>query len=195
MKHLSLDLIDISSNPYPIHLLPVAIDIRGSKNLFNIFFKADDIENSFGTTICETTDFTWLSVGSEHQRFVSYPILKRLLYNHPHPLTNPYLEWVDGLLFSNKVKAIFHQQPPECPSEMSDTDSMCSSGSGYSFFRDTSTNDYIVASFQHKIQQLEHSLQLKDKDLDILDREICIRDEKIKLLSLQVATLTKSEWI
>lgn len=197
MKYLSLNLVDTTSNPYPEELSDIKVAIRGSKNLFNIFFKADDIEDSFKIAICPTTDFTWLLVDSEHERYVSYPILKRMLYAYSHPLVKPYLEWVDGLLFSNKVKALYNaEQSPEVVIDISDTDddSICSYSSGHSYF-DSTTDDYLVASFQYKIQQLEHAIELKDKDLDILDREIIIRDEKIKLLNLQIASMTKATWV
>lgn len=199
MKYLSLNLVDIASNPYPSNLHSIKITIRGTKNLFNIFFKVDDIEKMFSITVCPTSDFTWIVVDDIEEKYVSYPILKRVLYDHHHPLTKSYLEWVDGLLFSNKVKALYHDTYPTDHvidiSDTDDTDSLYSRSSKHSFVNDMCTNEFVVASFEHKIQSLEHTIQLKDKDLDILHREISIRDEKLKLLTLQIAMLSKSEWV
>lgn len=189
MKCLDLEILDTSSNPYPNQLDNVHISIRGTKNLFNIFFKVDDIEDSFGITVPSCEDVAWVKTNNGNDRYITYPALKRILMNHSNPLIETYLQWVDGLLFSTKVKSFYTQSFSS--TEGSD-DTISDIDDSIQSFGD---NDYIITSMEHKIQHLEHALELKNKDIEIIQKEIELKNKEIELLRLQLAISTKSEWI
>lgn len=197
MKYLSLDTIDITTYPYPDILKSISITIRGTKNLFDIFFSANDVEVSFKINLPTQIDFTWINTPSGKEKYLSYPVIKRMLFQlkDQHALVEPYLAWIDSLLFSNsKVKPFFHY-----PCSRSSTDdgtySDIDDASSVQSFPSIAENDYLVTALQHKVDQLEHQLELKNKDIDILDREIKLRDKEIEILQLKLSIPTQSDWI
>lgn len=175
MKYLRMNVVDTSTNLYPKCLESINITIRGTKNLFNIFFNAEDIEKSFDLSIPPGVDYTSLQVGTDIEQYISYPILKRTLLNHVHPLIDPYLGWIDSLIFSNKVKSFYQDDSSEL-----ETEEDCLGAN--------TLDEHLIASFQHKIQELEHVIALKDKDLHIMGLEI-------ELMKLKMAIRDDSEWI
>ena len=169
MKYLSLDTIDTALHPYPNILKCISITIRGTKNLFNIFFSLTDIELSFGVNIPPQVDFTWINTSSGKEKYLKYPIMKRLLYQlkEHHELAEPYLSWVDGLLFSNPtVKPFFRNSAISIRSventnstdDLSDMDdaSICS-------FVSDKEDECFVKALQHKIDHLEYQVELQKK--------------------------------
>lgn len=203
MKYLSLDTIDTSMHPYPNVIKNIDITIRGTRNLFDIFFAAADVEISFNVNLPSQIDFTWINTPSGKEKYLSYPTLKRMLFQlkDRHNLVEPYLQWVDSLLFSNsKIIPFFrysssntdissHEDTLETFSDIDDTSSISSIG----FVQEN--NDYIITALQHKVNQLEHTLQLKEKDIAILEREVKVRDKEIEILNLRLSIPSESNWI
>ena len=201
MKYLSLDPIDISSHPYPDILKCISITIRGTKNLFDIFFSASEVETSFEINLPYHVDFAWINTPSGKEKYLSYPTLKRVLYHiiYDHKLVEPYLIWVDSLLFAaNKVKPFFRSSNSSNATidsieddKLSDIDDTSSIGS----YNSVQSNDYMIRSLQYKIENLNNVLKLKDKDIEILKRDVEIRDKEIELLQLKLSIPSDSNWI
>ncbi len=208
MKYLSLDTIDLTNHPYPQELNSLTITIRGTKNLFDIYFSAADIECAFDLNIPPQIDFTWINTPSGKDKYLSYPTIKRLLYpmQDLHPLAAPFLVWIDSLLFSSSKAKSFFRNSYETPQpsissvaetldniddedcdDIYDADSLCSESS--------TTNTYLVSALQHKIDQLEHQLELKDKDISILEKDIQYKDKEIELLKLKLSIPSQACWI
>ncbi len=202
MKYLSLDMIDTSMYPYPNVLKNIDITIRGTRNLFDIFFAAADVEISFNINLPSQIDFTWINTPSGKEKYLSYPTLKRMLFQlkDHHDLVEPYLQWVDSLLFSNSKMipffrysysntALSNEDTIDSFSDIDDTSSMSSIGLVQE------NNDYIITALQHKVNQLEHTLELKEKDIAILEREVKVRDKEIEILNLRLSIPSQSNWI
>lgn len=204
IKYLSLDVIDTSSYMYPDILKTISISMRGTRNLFDIFFSADDVETSFQITLPPQIDFTWINTPSGKEKYLSYPTTKRMLFQlrNQHELVEPYLDWVDGLLFSTtKIKPFFRYScsstqsndktdDSDEPDNFSDIDDIDSIHSVVS-----KDNDYIITSLQHKVEHLEQQLRLKDKDIEILNRDVEIRNKEIELLTLKLSIPADCNWI
>ena len=205
IKYLALDTIDIVSEEYPNVLKSISISMRGTKNLFDIFFSIDDVETSFNITLPTQIDFTWINTPSGKEKYLSYPTIKRMLFQlkDDHELVEPYLKWIDSLLFSNtKVKPFFRdscsnsqitnktEETEEIDniSDLDDTESIVS-------FSSRAESDYILSSLQHKVETLEQQLKLKDKDIEILHRDVEIRNKEIELLNLRLSIPSTSNWI
>lgn len=199
LKYLSLDIIDVSSNPYPENLKDISITIRGTKNLFDIFFSAFDVETSFEITLPPQIDFTWINTPSGKDKYLSYPTLKRMLFqlNDKHPIVAPYLAWVDSLLFANsRIKPFFRHsissvQATDDTELFSDLDDSSSIQS----FCSIKDDEFVVTALNHKVDQLEHQLELKEKDLEILRGKVKYKDKEIELLNLKLANTVESHWI
>lgn len=201
MKYLSLDIIDTSSHPYPDILSNISITIRGTKNLYDIFFSASDLETSFSINLPYHIDFAWVNTPSGKEKYLSYPTMKRVLYHiiYDHKLVEPYLIWVDSLIFvAGSVKPFFRHSNTSSYStvdsiddKISDLDDSSSVGS----FDSIQNNEYILTSLQHKIEHLENELKLKDKDIEILNRDVEIRNKEIELLNLRLTIPSSSEWL
>lgn len=195
MKYLSLDLVDTLANPYPMILNDVKITIRGTKNLFNIFFKMSDVEDSFRIRIHPSADFTWINVGNKDEKYITYPVLKRTLINHNHYLVQSYLQWVDGLLFSTKVKPFYKESFSSNESTLDAFSDIDDNSSTHSNSHSESDREYMITSLEFKIQKLENTIQLQDRDITILIKELQLENKENELLRLQLAITTKSEWI
>jgi hypothetical protein len=217
MKHLSLDIVNSSGHPYPDILNGINITMRGTKNLFDIFFSVVDIEVSFQIDIPNQIDFTWINTPSGKDKYISYPTLKRLLFQLKghSPLVQPYLAWVDSLLFSNsRIKPFFRSvssPPAKCGSgitirssrtddtviddfsDISEIDDNIDSASLLSF--ETQSDQNALNAMQQRIVELEYALQLKDKDIDILHRDVQVRDKEIEILQMKLLALTTSKWV
>ena len=199
IKYLSLDVIDVSSSPCPDSLKHISITMRGTKNLFDIFFSAFDVETSFGITLPPQIDFTWINTPSGKDKYLSYPTLKRMLFqlNDTHPSVPPYLAWVDSLLFANsKIKPFFRHSvssiqisdDTESLSDLDDTDSIQS-------FCSIKDDEFVVTALQHKVDQLEHKLELTEKDIEILKAERRFKNKEIELLNMRLHIPAESNWI
>ncbi len=157
--------------------------MRGSKNLFDIFFRAIDIETSFGLTIQSNTDITYVGTPDGREKYLSYPSLKRLLFHNIHKksLAGPYMQWVDSMLFGNsKINTFFKE---DSGSDSDNTESL-------------ETPMSMFELLKGRIINLEHALEIRDKDIDILQRDILLRDKEIELLRLKLSNVsTTSEWV
>lgn len=214
MKYLALDAIDTSGYSYPTVLNGINVTMRGTKNLFDIFFSVVDIEVSFGIDIPNQIDYSWVNTPSGKDKYISYPTLKRLLFQLKghSPLVQPYLAWVDSLLFSNsKIKPFFRSDgslankyssgitsrtsgtEDTVIDDISDIDDDIDSASLLSF--ESHNGTYTINAMQHRIIELEHSMQLKDKDIEILSRDIQVRDKEIEILQLKLHALTSAKWV
>lgn len=199
IKYLSLDVIDVSSSPYPDSIKHISIKMRGTKNLFDIFFSAFDVETSFEITLPPQIDFTWINTPSGKDKYLSYPTLKRMLFqlNDKHPSVPPYLAWVDSLLFANsKIKPFFRHsvssiQISDDTESLSDLDDTASIQS----FCSIKDDEFVVTALQHKVDQLEHKLELTEKDIDILKAELKFKNKEIELLNLRLRIPVRSDWI
>lgn len=201
MKYLVHDTIDINMDTYPHELKAVNITIRGTKNLFDIFFNATEIETSFGITLPAQIDFTWINTPSGKEKYLSYPTMKRMLFQvrDCHNLVTPYLTWVDSLLFStSKVKPFFRfsgsstsSSPTFAMDDFSDIDDT----SSISSLASSNNDEYVVKALQHKVDRLEHQLEIKDRDIKILQGEVKLRDKDIELLRLKLSIPSESHWI
>lgn len=202
LNYLSPDTIDISKHPYPDALKSISITIRGTKNLFDIFFSTADVETSFCITIPPQIDFTWINTPTGKEKYMSYPTIKRMLFQlkEDHEMVEPYLSWVDSLLFSNtKIKPFFRNSlssiPSTCDTFDGDTFSDLDDSSSVHSLDSVSDNNYLVAALQHKVDQLENELELKNKDIQILNRDVLIRDKEIEILNLRLTIPVQDNWI
>ncbi len=201
MKYLAHDTIDTTMNPYPEELKSICITIRGTKNLFDIFFSASDVETSFNIALPVQIDFTWINTPSGKEKYLSYPTLKRMLFQlkDNHELVAPYLTWVDSLIFSNsKVKPFFRyssSSTSSIPTAHSEDFSDIDDSSSISSIDSIQNNEYILKALQHKVDQLEHQLEIKDRDMRILEGEIKLRDKEIELLQLKLSIPLQSNWV
>lgn len=203
MRYLSLDTIDLTDHPYPATLDTISITMRGTKNLFDIYFSASDVEESFGINLPAQFDFTWINTPSGKEKYLSYPTIKRLLYpvKQQYPVAEAYLTWVDGLLFANhKVNLFFRNSHSSVNStietmpsddEFSDLDDVESIDS----FGSVKGNELVMTALQHKVNQLEHRLELQTKDIHILERDVQLRDKEIELLKIKLRIPMQSQWI
>lgn len=204
MKYLSLDAIDIESCSIPDELKCISITMRGTKNLFDIFFSANDVEVSFDITLPTQIDFTWINTPSGKEKYLSYTTLKRMLFplNNRHKLISPYLNWVDSLLFIHgKAKPFFrntyaasNDSTDILDESISDLDDVEESES-ISSFTSVQDNEYLITALQHKVDQLEHEIEIKNKDITILMREVQLRDKEIEILKLKLAMPATSIWV
>jgi len=198
MECPSLDIIDINVDEYPDILHSIKITLRGKRNLFDIYFSVTDIENSFSIVLPSTSDITWINTSSGRDKYLSYPSLKRLLFQiiNKKTLAGPYMQWIDSILFGNtKIKPFFKlpyatEQDDIMDGTISDLDD---SDSIDSF--DGTANVFNI--FKQRITELEHKLELKNKDISIMQRDILLRDKEIELLQLKLqnATSSSAEWI
>lgn len=213
MKYLALDIVDTSSIPKPEELTNVTVTIRGTRNLFDIFFSSSDIETGFNIELPPQLDFTWINTPSGKEKYLSYPTLKRMLFplREQHELIEIYLTWVDGLLFSNsKVKPFFRRSDTSTTSIASvatteintidaledDYDSDLDDASSVSSVRSIKTDsDYVVSALECKINQLEHMLELKEKDIQILTQELKFKDKEIELLGYKLNANASAQWV
>lgn len=207
MKYLSLDVIDLSEHPYPLGLNDLSITIRGTKNLFDIYFSADDIENDFCISLSPQIDFTWINTSSGRKKYLSYPTMKKILYpmQDEYPLAMHYLSWIDSLLFcTNKAKSLYRASYMSIPSSAAETSIDDDYSDNISDLDDTSSfcsllsekeDQCIVSAMQYKIDELEHQLQLKDKDIIILQSDIKLKDKEIELLKLKLDFPAQALWI
>ncbi len=190
----SLDVIDIKPENYPDILKSIKITLRGGKNLFDIYFCMIDIENSFNVEIPNGIDITWINTPSGRSKYLSYPSLKRFLFQiiYKNPLAELYMQWVDGLLFNNNNTNLFFRkniddvETEDTSSDIDDTDSIDSC--------EYSSN--ILSILKQRIVQLEHQIEIKNKDIDIIRRDVQLRDKEIEILHLKLGTTNvQSEWI
>lgn len=209
MKYLALDTIDVSTHSKPAILDNVAINMRGTKNLFDIFFSALDVEVSFNLALASHVDFTWINTPSGKEKYLTYKTLKSVLFpiKDQMPIIDAFLSWVDSLLFVNsKTKAFFcelntstaHTNTTELNTlndidDLDDLDYIDETFNYHSYER--RDEDYIITALRHKVDQLEHQLELKSKDLDILQKDIQLRDKEIELLKLKLDTSMGSVWV
>ena len=200
MKYLSIDTIDTTSHPYPDTLKSISISIRGTKSFFNIYFSADDVEKGFGITLNSQTEFTWINTDHGRKRYLRYPVIKHLLYQlkDEHSLAEPYLSWVDGLLFSNPSSNLFFRSSLGSTNATIEIDDRSDYGeieSIYSFMSDKEDGCFVKA-LQHKVDQLEYQVELQKKDIQILQRDVQIRDKEIELLEYRLENVPKpSTWV
>ena len=209
MKYLSLDVIDSSENPRPDVLRSMSITMRGTKNLFDIFFSAVDLETSFNISLPPQIDFTWINTPSGKEKYLSYPTIKRVLFplRDQHQLVEPYLAWIDSLLFANhKMKAFFRTSYSNASTESMEYDNMSDiddinddasedENSSVQSFESTQDNEYVITALQHKVDQLQHQLELKHKDVEILERDVQLRDKEIEFLKLKLSIPPRAEWV
>lgn len=202
MKYLTTKLInninqtnDINQQ-YPDELKDIHITIKGTRNLFDIYFCVDDVEHSFNFTIAESIEYIWITNETgKSDKYITYPMLKRALFSikDNNRLADTYLHWVDSLIFSsNKSKPFFKSLSSNTTTEDEATSIRSSISS--SSVELNETNQYMIVSLNHKIQSLEHALEVKDKDIQILERDVEIRNKEIELLRLQISILNKSDW-
>jgi hypothetical protein len=163
MKYLSLDTIDLTEYPYPQDLYSLAITIRGTKNLFDIYFSAIDVESGFGISLSPQIDFTWINTSSGKEKYLSYPTMKRILYpiQENHPLVAAYLTWVDSLLFSaGKSKPFYRCSYASLPSSIAETidgpDDLSDLDDSSSVYSLESVNEdkYLTSALHHKIDHV-----------------------------------------
>ena len=201
MKYLSLNTLDTSQYPYPDPLNHISITIRGSKNLFDIFFSYSEIESSFDINLPNQIDFTWINTANGKERYISYPTIKKVLFQliDKNVLAEQYLAWVDWMLFSSNKPLPFFQRAysiaPTDNTSSADGTSDIDDASSVSSFHSTQANEYLITALQHKVDQLDHELELKNKDIIILTRDIQIRDKDIELLQLKLSISPQSHWI
>ncbi len=204
-KYLSLDTIETYNHPRPDILSGLKISMRGTKNLFNIFFSISDIETGFGIDIPSQVDYTWINTPSGRDKYISYPTMKRMLFQLRDQcyLVEPYLKWVDGLLFSNsKIKPFFRSVSSPIGRISSATTTDTTIDDDISDIDDSqsmnsylSNNDVIEDSLRKQIIDLQHALELKNKDIDILHRDVQLRDKEIEILQMKVISLSNGSWI
>lgn len=204
MKYLALDVIDTSHILKPDELSEISITMRGTRNLFDIFFSSSDIETSFTITLPPQIDFTWINTPSGKEKYLSYPTLKRMLFplRDQHHLIETYLTWIDSLLFANtKVKPFFRKSLSNTSTDIDtvDMDSLTSDiddTSSVSSIDTIKDNSFVISALEHKIGQLEHLLELKIKDIELMDKEIKLRDKEIELLTFKLdVKKQESLWI
>lgn len=194
MKYLSLDTIRHTSLPQ--NLNNISITMRGTKRAFDIYFSSIDTEIAFGINITSGIDFTWINTPSGKEKYLSYPTIKKLLYQlrDINSLAQAYLEWIDDFLFSDNTADLTLSYSESSAitdgDTFSDLDDISESSS--SSFED---NHYLISALQHKVDQLEHQIQIKNKDLVILDQEIKLRDKEIEILKLKLSCHVDSGWI
>jgi hypothetical protein len=183
MEYPSLDVIQVEPSEYPDILEPIQITMRGSKNLFDIYFRAVDIETSFGVVIQSNTDITYICTPAGREKYLSYPSLKRFLFHiiHKKSLAEPYMQWVDSMLFSSSgIKSFFKE---DSGSDIDETESL-------------ETPMSMFELLKRRIINLEHALEIREKDMDIMQRDILLRDKEIEILRLKLANLpTNAEWV
>lgn len=207
MKYLALDTIDVSTHHKPSILDDIVINMRGTKNLFDIFFSAVDVELSFNLVLSPHVDFTWINTPSGKEKYLTYKTLKSVLFpiKDQVPLIDPFLAWIDSLLFINsKTKSFFCELQSSTTNStieltelepFEDIDDIDDTLSNESYER--RDEDYIITALRHKVDLLEHQLELKTKDIDILQRDVQLRDKEIEILKLKlrVETSSQSVWV
>lgn len=191
MKSLSLDPIDTTNNPYPLQLEGVSIGIRGSKNIYDIFFSISDVETEFDISMSPPIDFAWVNTSSGKEKYMTYRTLKRVLYETEHPLASLYMAWVDGLIsdkfsFSRRSTTASSVDTYVDESDIYDSESDIDDSDSVSI-----RDDYMVPILQHKVMQLEHQLELKDKDLQISQQAVQLLEKEIEIMKMKSA----GEWV
>ena len=223
MKYLSLDTLDVSTHVKPDALKAVHINIRGTKNLFNIFFSAIDVEMSFNILLSSNIDFTWINTPSGKEKYLSYKTLKSVLFPIKDQMfiIDLFLIWVDSLLFINTKPNSFFCEFTGIAPVSSSTESTVDSFDDIDDIHDSEyvnndsdvydftdiddsdiiddkdlENEHLIRVLQTRVDQLEHELEIKTKDIHILHRDIQIRDKEIELLDLKCNSRRyQSTWI
>ena len=198
MQYLSLDVIDTSDHLYPECLARISITLRGTKNFFDIFFSAADVEKSFGVVLPDDIDVTWI-LTPEKEKYLSYSNMKRVAYllQEDRDIVDLYLKWIDSVLISNRkttpiVKTIINDTHSTITySDSTDGDSISDLDDTFSLTSLTSMqdNEYLITALQHKVEILEYQLKLKQKDIEIRDKTIELLEHKLE------NNITECNWI
>ena len=189
MKFLSFDIIDPDVLGYPENLKSITIAMRGTKDLFNMYFSVSDIETSFGITLTPYDDFTWINTPTGDQKYVRYIALKRMMYRInnecTYDLAEQYSKWVESLFFlSSGSKAFFKQSDiDETLSDIDDTEIP------------DHDDEFLVQALEHKLERLKCELELKKRDIEILNRDLEDRDKTIELLQYRLNAVPMNEWV
>ena len=188
MQYLALDVIDTSDHFYPECLASVSITLRGTKNFFDIFFSAADVETSFGVVLPDDIDVTWI-LTPEKEKYLSYSNMKRVAYllQEDRDIVDTYLKWIDSVLISNRkttpiVKSVVNDAHSAVTyTDSTDGDSISDLDDTFSLTSLTSMqdNEYLITALQHKVEILEYQLKLKQKDIESRDKTIELLEHKL----------------
>jgi hypothetical protein len=165
------------------------ITIRGSLELFDIFFSLHNLQSSFNIN-CNNLNIKMLKTASGIEKYLDYPELRKAIYSaEQKELALEYLEVIDNILFNDGKSHTFYN-PIEINS-YNDTESLTSYDSEIDSIRDAYNMQIKV--LEHKIVELEYKLQLRDKDIQILNLKFADREKEIKIEKLE--SKCKDEWI
>lgn len=182
--------------PYPDCLKHISISTRGTKNLFDIFFSANDIESCFEIILPSNIDFTWIDTHNGNDKYISYSTLKTMLLQliNTHPLVQPYLCWVDNLLFASNNKPLLRDSNSTFCTN-TDTLSELDDSSSINSYDSAKDYGFIIDTLHSKIDQMSRKIELREKDFQILQSELKLKDKEIELLRLQLTIQNKNDWI
>ena len=100
MKCLKIDEVDTSKLPFPQGLK--RINIRGSSDLFLLYFRIADVEASLSVKIPAKSAYVWISTPSGQEKYISYYMLKQAFSGvSDEAAPNVFLDWVDNVLFAS----------------------------------------------------------------------------------------------
>jgi hypothetical protein len=187
---MTLDLVDLKDNPLPDSISNVIIRLKGTKNLFDIYFNVNDLEKHFKITIPPNTEFVWITTDAVADRYITYVVFKKLFhhikdYNYE---ARVYMGWVDGLLFQdNSIKPFYNIKDEHHLSDITDNISEIYSdfdSVSVKQYVDPPRDDFLIIALQHKIHNLEQQLVIKDKDIQLRDKDIEILELKLQHMSV-----------